>query len=228
MDYIVCGVGPLDNNIVVFGCAKGPNGMSVGERPSLQVIQPAPEGFADLGIDFLSLRGFAKYTASDYSLVFRRAGSQKYQRMPSISFGSCQIVRRFCQGQTSGVFEEERPLPDSGGVGYLSTAKVPRGNCPPIGRMGTNVDPRILVERINFSEDIPMLKESLAKMMHDYSLQVCQTHNQTNSETEFQSHSQTHNETETQSCFQFAEFDFEFDFVSFWFIVSLTQSSFSM
>ncbi|BES91997.1 light protein [Nesidiocoris tenuis] len=68
MDYIVCGVGPLDNNIVVFGCAKGPNGMSVGERPSLQVIQPAPEGFADLGIDFLSLRGFAKYTASDYSL----------------------------------------------------------------------------------------------------------------------------------------------------------------
>ncbi|CAB0015735.1 unnamed protein product [Nesidiocoris tenuis] len=69
----------------------------------------------------------------DFSIVFRRAGSQKYQRMPSISFGSCQIVRRFCQGQTSGVFEEERPLPDSGGVGYLSTAKVPRGNCPPIG-----------------------------------------------------------------------------------------------
>lgn len=68
MDCIVCGVGPLDNNIVVFGCAKGPNGVSVGERPLLQVIQPDADGFTDLGTDLLSLRGFSKYTASDYSL----------------------------------------------------------------------------------------------------------------------------------------------------------------
>ncbi|KAF6213794.1 hypothetical protein GE061_011516 [Apolygus lucorum] len=68
VDVIVCGVGPLDNNIVVFGCAKGPNGVSAGERPLLQVIQPDNEGFMDLGSDLLSLRGFAKYAASDYSL----------------------------------------------------------------------------------------------------------------------------------------------------------------
>lgn len=39
-------------------------------------------------------------------------------------------------------------------------------------RIGTYVDPRILVQRIQCGMEIPGLKNSLVKLMHDYSLQV--------------------------------------------------------
>ena len=39
-------------------------------------------------------------------------------------------------------------------------------------RLGTYVDPRILVQRIDCGMEIPGLKNSLVKLMRDYSLQV--------------------------------------------------------
>lgn len=39
-------------------------------------------------------------------------------------------------------------------------------------RIGTYIDPRILVARIESNLEIPGLKKSLVKMMQDYNLQV--------------------------------------------------------
>lgn len=38
--------------------------------------------------------------------------------------------------------------------------------------IGTHVDPRILVERIECGREIPGLRDSLVQIMHDYQLQV--------------------------------------------------------
>ncbi|XP_073992200.1 vacuolar protein sorting-associated protein light [Rhodnius prolixus] len=68
-EYIVCGVGPLGDNLVVLGCPSGSEGtVETGERPQLQVLHPEVDGYTDLGIDCLSLRGFPHYRPSDYSL----------------------------------------------------------------------------------------------------------------------------------------------------------------
>ena len=40
-------------------------------------------------------------------------------------------------------------------------------------RIGTYVDPRMLVQQIKYGMEIPGLKNSLVKLMRDYSLQVC-------------------------------------------------------
>ena len=41
--------------------------------------------------------------------------------------------------------------------------------------IGTHVDPRILIERIEAGREIPGLRDSLVQIMHDYQLQVCST-----------------------------------------------------
>ena len=38
--------------------------------------------------------------------------------------------------------------------------------------IGTHVDPRILIERIENGREIPGLRDSLVQIMHDYQLQV--------------------------------------------------------
>ena len=38
--------------------------------------------------------------------------------------------------------------------------------------IGTHVDPRILIERIEAGREIPGLRDSLVQIMHDYQLQV--------------------------------------------------------
>ncbi|XP_014241580.1 vacuolar protein sorting-associated protein 41 homolog [Cimex lectularius] len=69
MEYIVSGVGPWGNMLVVLGCTKEINNSGLdGDRPQLQVIEPTSSGYEDLNSHFLSLRGFEKYAASDYSL----------------------------------------------------------------------------------------------------------------------------------------------------------------
>ena len=39
--------------------------------------------------------------------------------------------------------------------------------------IGTHVDPRILIERIEAGREIPGLRDSLVQIMHDYQMQVC-------------------------------------------------------
>ena len=41
--------------------------------------------------------------------------------------------------------------------------------------IGTHVDPRILIERIEAGREIPGLRDSLVQIMHDYQLQVFST-----------------------------------------------------
>ena len=38
--------------------------------------------------------------------------------------------------------------------------------------IGTHVDPRLLVERIEYGMEVPGLRDSLVKILHDYGLQV--------------------------------------------------------
>jgi len=40
--------------------------------------------------------------------------------------------------------------------------------------IGTHVDPRLLVERIEYGMQVPGLRDSLVKILHDYNLQVIQ------------------------------------------------------
>ena len=39
--------------------------------------------------------------------------------------------------------------------------------------IGTHVDPRILIERIENGQEIDKLRDCLVQIMHDYQLQVC-------------------------------------------------------
>lgn len=63
-EFWVCGVSPLNENLVLLGCLKD----TQGERPQLHIVKPEEDDYTDLIIDSLSLRGFQKYTASEYSL----------------------------------------------------------------------------------------------------------------------------------------------------------------
>lgn len=38
--------------------------------------------------------------------------------------------------------------------------------------IGTHIDPRILIERIEYGTEIPGLRDSLVKILHDYNLQI--------------------------------------------------------
>jgi hypothetical protein len=51
-------------------------------------------------------------------------------------------------------------------------------------KIGTYVDPRILVKRIESGLEIPGLKNSLVKMMQDYNLQVFEVSLMANSQTD--------------------------------------------
>lgn len=51
-------------------------------------------------------------------------------------------------------------------------------------KIGTYVDPRILVKRIENGLEIPGLKNSLVKMMQDYNLQVFEVSHTANSQTD--------------------------------------------
>lgn len=55
-------------------------------------------------------------------------------------------------------------------------------------KIGTYVDPRILVKRIESGLEIPGLKNSLVKMMQDYNLQVFEVSLMANSQTDVFAH----------------------------------------
>jgi len=40
--------------------------------------------------------------------------------------------------------------------------------------IGTHVDPRLLIQRIEYGMQVPGLRDSLVKILHDYNLQVFQ------------------------------------------------------
>ena len=42
--------------------------------------------------------------------------------------------------------------------------------------IGTHVDPRLLIQRIEYGVEVPGLRDSLVKILHDYNLQVCIRH----------------------------------------------------
>ncbi|KAL1123338.1 hypothetical protein AAG570_002423 [Ranatra chinensis] len=63
MNFVVCGVGPLEDSLVVLGLIND------GDRPQLHIIEPlARTEYTNMLPDRLSLRGYNQYTSSDYSL----------------------------------------------------------------------------------------------------------------------------------------------------------------
>ncbi|XP_054269430.1 vacuolar protein sorting-associated protein 41 homolog [Macrosteles quadrilineatus] len=64
-DFLICGVGPLDSQLVVLGYWRADDG---AQRPQLHVLEPRPGDYGSVCTDNLSLRGYTEYTCNDYFL----------------------------------------------------------------------------------------------------------------------------------------------------------------
>ncbi|XP_059477900.1 vacuolar protein sorting-associated protein 41 homolog [Neocloeon triangulifer] len=68
-DFYLCGIAPLDNNLVLLGYPKELDENGKAQRPQLYVVEPKDGGdFDELSTDCLSLRGYQQYTCNDYHL----------------------------------------------------------------------------------------------------------------------------------------------------------------
>ncbi|KAG8308451.1 Vacuolar protein sorting-associated protein 41 [Homalodisca vitripennis] len=64
-DFLICGIGPLHEHLVVLGYWKNEEGP---QRPQLHVLEPRLGDYGSICTDNLSLRGYHQYTACDYYL----------------------------------------------------------------------------------------------------------------------------------------------------------------
>ncbi|KAK7789046.1 hypothetical protein R5R35_010545 [Gryllus longicercus] len=67
-DFFICGIGPLDNYLVLLGYMKEMDENGKAQRPQLYVLEPRPEDYIEVCTDGLSLRGYQEYKCNDYHL----------------------------------------------------------------------------------------------------------------------------------------------------------------
>ncbi|CAG2062815.1 unnamed protein product [Timema podura] len=67
-DFYICGIGPLDSNLVILGYGKELDTDGKAQRPQLYVIDAKDEDYVELSTDSLTLRGFQEYKCNDYHL----------------------------------------------------------------------------------------------------------------------------------------------------------------
>lgn len=67
-DFYICGIGPLDNHLVLLGYVKEPDFDGKAQRPQLHVVDPRIEDYVEICTDSLSLRGYQEYKCNDYQL----------------------------------------------------------------------------------------------------------------------------------------------------------------
>lgn len=64
-DFLICGIGPLGDQLVVLGYWKD---AEKPQRPRMHVLEPRPGDYTDACTDNLSLRGYSEYSSNDYHL----------------------------------------------------------------------------------------------------------------------------------------------------------------
>ncbi|XP_033100786.1 vacuolar protein sorting-associated protein 41 homolog [Anneissia japonica] len=71
-DFFVCGVAPLDNQLVVLAFLRQDSNESDSEsqRPQLKILDPKPDDYEIVSSDALSIRGFQMYEANNYHLEY--------------------------------------------------------------------------------------------------------------------------------------------------------------
>jgi hypothetical protein len=67
-EFYICGIGPLDNQLVLLGYMKEPDVDGKAQRPQLYVVEPRREDYIEICTDSLSLRGYQEYKCNDYHL----------------------------------------------------------------------------------------------------------------------------------------------------------------
>ncbi|ESO87990.1 hypothetical protein LOTGIDRAFT_126722, partial [Lottia gigantea] len=71
-EFYICGIAPLEDNIVVLTYEKESQqeevGRAVAARPHLQILEPHMEYYEEISNDALSIRGFTEYRCNDYNL----------------------------------------------------------------------------------------------------------------------------------------------------------------
>lgn len=67
-DFLICGIGPLDNQLIVLGFWREPEPPNKPMRPELHILEPRIEDYIDISTDRLSLRGYQEYLCTDYHL----------------------------------------------------------------------------------------------------------------------------------------------------------------
>lgn len=67
-DFYICGIAPLDTQLVLLGYHKVHEEDGTARRPQLYVIEPKSNDYSEICTDILTLRGYQDYKASDYHL----------------------------------------------------------------------------------------------------------------------------------------------------------------
>lgn len=67
-DFYICGIGPLNDNLVILGYAKELDSRGKAQRPQLYIVDPGNEDYIEICTDSLSLRGYEEYKCNDYHL----------------------------------------------------------------------------------------------------------------------------------------------------------------
>lgn len=66
--FYICGIAPLDQQLVLLGYPKHLNANQKSLRPKLYIFEYRDNNYTDICTDSLSLRGYEEYTVNDYHL----------------------------------------------------------------------------------------------------------------------------------------------------------------
>lgn len=66
--FFICGIAPLDQQLVLLGYPKHLGANQKSLRPKLYIFEYRDNNYTDICTDSLSLRGYEEYTVNDYHL----------------------------------------------------------------------------------------------------------------------------------------------------------------
>jgi hypothetical protein len=67
-EFYICGIAPLDHQLVLLGFPKELDENQKSLRPQLYIVEYRDNDYSDVCTDSLSLRGYEEYTVNDYHL----------------------------------------------------------------------------------------------------------------------------------------------------------------
>ncbi|XP_049953703.1 vacuolar protein sorting-associated protein 41 homolog isoform X1 [Schistocerca serialis cubense] len=67
-EFYICGIGPLNSNLVLLGYSKEPDSKGKAQRPQLYVVEPGTDDYTEICTDSLSMRGYQEYKCNEYHL----------------------------------------------------------------------------------------------------------------------------------------------------------------
>lgn len=66
--FYICGIAPLDQQLVLLGYPKHLSANKKSLRPKLYIFEYCDNNYTDICADSLSLRGYEEYKVNDYHL----------------------------------------------------------------------------------------------------------------------------------------------------------------